>query len=143
MADITHNLLIHSPITKVYNAIATEEGVRNWWTVQTDIVSKIGGNAEFRFGPKYYIKMEITELVPDQKIAWICRQGDVQWVGTEFYYDLSEENGSTLLRFGHVNWEEQTEFFGHCNFQWGRYLLSLKNYCETGHGEPFIPEESS
>ena len=63
--------------------------------------------------------------------------GDEQWVGTEFHFEISEENGDTLLRFGHINWTDQTEFFGHCNFQWGRYLMSLKKYCETGKGEPF------
>ena len=140
MADITHNLVIHSPKEKVYNAVATQEGVRNWWTVQTDIISEIGGSAEFRFGEKYYIRMEIIELIPDEKVSWVCRVGDTQWVGTEFHYYISEENGDTLLRFGHINWADQTEFFGHCNFQWGRYLMSLKKYCETGKGEPFEPD---
>ena len=137
MADITHNLLIHSSKEQVYQAVATQEGVRKWWTAQTDIVSEIGGSAEFRFGDKYYIQMEITELIPDEKVSWICRVGDEQWVGTEFHFEISEENGDTLLRFGHINWTDQTEFFGHCNFQWGRYLMSLKKYCETGKGEPF------
>ena len=142
MADITHNLVIHSPVSQVYQAVATQEGVRNWWTVQTDINSVTGGSAEFRFGPKYYIKMEITELVPDQKVSWICTIGDEQWVGTEFHFNFAQENGDTLLRFGHTKWAAQTDFFGHCNFQWGRYMMSLKNYCETGWGEPFIPDKT-
>ena len=143
MADILHNLVIHSPGLVVYQAVATQEGVRNWWTEQTDIVSEIGGSAEFRFGEKYYIKMEITQLILNHKVSWICRIGDEQWVGTEFHFDISEENNETLLRFGHTKWANQTEFFGHCNFQWGRYLMSLKKYCETGKGEPFKPEEAN
>lgn len=83
--------------------------------------------------------MEITELIPDKKVSWICLIGDEQWVDTEFHFELSEQNGDTLLRFGHLKWEEQTEFFGHCNFNWGKYLISLKKYCETGEGEPFKP----
>ena len=31
------------------------------------------------------------------------------------------------------------EFYAHCNFQWGKYLVSLKEYCETGKGFPFNP----
>ena len=143
MADIIHNLVIHSSRSQVYKAVATEEGVRNWWTIQTDITTEIGGNAEFRFGEKYYIRMEIIELKPDQKVAWICKIGDEQWVDTEFHFEFLEENEGTLLRFRHNKWEAQTEFFGHCNFQWGKYLMSLKNYCETGIGTPFKPDKFS
>ncbi len=139
MADIKHNLEIQAPTNKVYQAIAKQEGVQNWWTLQTRITSEIGGSAEFWFGEEYYIKMEITELLPDSRVGWICRVGDHQWIGTEISFDLEEANNNTLLRFGHQNWESQTEFFGHCNFQWGKYLLSLKNYCENGKGEPFRP----
>lgn len=141
MANITHNLVIHCRPEKVYLAIATQEGVRNWWTVQTEIISEAGGTAEFRFGDKYYIKMEITELEPQQKVGWKCVQGDEQWVGTDFSFELEAQNGDTFLRFGHLNWDAQTEFFGHCNFQWAKYLLSLKEYCETGQGHPFIPDK--
>ena len=143
MADITHNLVIHSPGSEVYQAVATQEGIRNWWTIQTDIITEIGGSAEFRFGEKNYIRMEITELIPNQKVSWICRVGDQQWVGTEFHFEISEENDGTILRFGHINWGDQTEFFGHCNFQWGKYLMSLKKYCETGKGEPFKSDPES
>ncbi len=60
MADIRHNLVIHCSPEKTYQAIATDGGVGNWWTVQSKISSEIGGTAEFRFGDKYCIKMEIT-----------------------------------------------------------------------------------
>ena len=139
MAQIRHNLEIQSSPKKVYEAIATEKGVGNWWTVQTQITTEIGGIAEFRFGDKYFIKMEITALEPDKKVAWICVVGDEQWVGTEFSFDIEDQSNDVLLRFNHFNWKSQTEFFAHCNFQWGRYLLSLKNYCEFGKGQPFEP----
>lgn len=141
MPDIQHSLLIHSNKEKVYNAIATQEGVHNWWTVQAKIRSEIGGKAEFRFGEEYLIIVEITELVPHVKVGWKCQEGDKQWVGTNFSFELDEQNGNTTLCFGHLNWESQTEFFAHCNFQWGKYLMSLKNYCESGKGQPFIPLE--
>lgn len=139
LAQIRHNLVIHSSPNIVYEAIATEQGVRNWWTVQAQITTEIGGTAEFSFGDKYYIKMEITELDPGKKVAWLCLVGDEQWVGTEFSFEVKDLEDEVLLHFSQSKWDSETEFFAHCNFQWGIYLLSLKNFCETGKGQPFKP----
>jgi hypothetical protein len=34
--------------------------------------------------------------------------------------------------------EISDEKFGQFNFNWGYYLYSLRNYCETGKGTPWI-----
>ena len=136
---IKHNVLFHCSANKVYNAISTPEGIQGWWTVDTIIVPEVGGMAEFIFGEKYHNKMEITDLQPDKRVAWHCVEGDQEWIGTDFTFELEGKDDHTLLRFGHNNWKSQTDFFAHCNFQWGRYMISLKKYCETGSGDPFNP----
>ena len=35
MADIIHRVGIKAPISKVYEAVSTVEGVAGWWTKQT------------------------------------------------------------------------------------------------------------
>jgi hypothetical protein len=29
------------------------------------------------------------------------------------------------------------DFYANCNFHWGFYLQSLKDFCESGKGKPF------
>ena len=70
--------------------------------------------------------------------SWHCLEGDPEWIGTDISFDLEEKDEETILRFTHT-WREITEFYAHCNFQWGKYLVSLKEYCETGKGFPFNP----
>jgi hypothetical protein len=84
--------------------------------------------------------MEITNLEPDKKLEWECLEGDKEWIGTTFLFDLEEKDESTILRFSHNNWKEDTDFFASCNYNWGYYLKSLKQYCETGEGTPFSEE---
>ena len=138
MIYIKHNVIIRSNPSVVFRAISTHKGIQGWWTVDNQIDPKLGGIAEFIFGDRYHNKMEITEYTESKKMTWHCLEGDPEWIGTDISFDLEEKDGDTVLRFTHV-WREITEFYANCNFQWGKYLLSLKNYCETGTGSPFNP----
>lgn len=137
MADIRHLLTINAPVSKVYKAITDQEGLANWWTKETKAEPTVGSIAEFRFGERYLNRMRITSLVPDKKVTWECIQGDREWVGTRFVFDLEEREGKTLARFAHTDWDEATDFYALCNYHWGQYMVSLKNYCETGKGTPY------
>jgi uncharacterized protein YndB with AHSA1/START domain len=137
LADIKHLLTIKASPEKVYQAIIEQEGLANWWTRETLAKPQVGSVSEFKFGNKYHNKMRITRLEPHKLVKWECLMGDKQWIGTRFCFDLEEKEGGTILRFTHGNWKEMTDFFASCNFHWGHYMRSLKNYCETGQGEPF------
>jgi uncharacterized protein YndB with AHSA1/START domain len=47
--DIMHLIKIRVSPEHVYQALTTAEGIRNWWTRDADLDSKIGGTGEFRF----------------------------------------------------------------------------------------------
>ena len=137
MPSIKHYLVIKAPGERVYNALSKTEGLCGWWTTEAKSDIHIGGIAEFIFGDHYHNKMEITNLRDNTKVEWKCIEGDKEWIGTTFLFDLEEKDGSTILRFSQNNWKEESDFFASCNYNWGYYLKSLKQYCETGEGTPF------
>jgi len=137
MAEIKHFLIIKASPEKVYRAITEQEGLASWWTRETIAKPQIGSIAEFNFGNQYHNKMRITRLVPHKIVEWECLMGDKEWIGTTFRFELIPDKENTNVRFTHGNWKEMTDFFASCNFQWGHYMRSLKDYCETGKGEPF------
>ena len=137
MPSIKHYLVIKAVAEKVYTALSKTEGLCGWWTVEAKADERVGGTAEFIFGERYYNKMKITNLLNSKKVEWKCLEGDKEWIGTTFLFDLEEKDGSTILRFSQNNWKEETDFFASCNYNWGYYLKSLKQYCETGAGIPF------
>ena len=55
-------------------------------------------------------------------------------------FQLSESAGKTLVRFEHAGWKNANDFFAGCTFTWGRYMESLRQYCQTGKGEAFGSE---
>ncbi|HKH60668.1 MAG TPA: hypothetical protein VKA49_07545, partial [Flavitalea sp.] len=85
--------------------------------------------------------------------------GAGEWIGTTISFELQvgdketllnahpemsdqifqQEEGSegTVLIFHHDNWKEYTPMFAECNYTWGRFMRSLKLFCETGEGRPW------
>ncbi len=137
MPNIKHLLTISSAVDRVYRAVTTQDGLAGWWTKETTTDGQVGGFAEFRFGDRYYNKMEITRLEPGRRVEWKCLKGDPEWIGTTLVFDLESTEDATRLRFGHNDWRDETDFFANCNFHWGFYMQSLKQYCETGEGTPY------
>jgi uncharacterized protein YndB with AHSA1/START domain len=44
-----HLINIQAPAERVYPALKTAESIRNWWSRDADLDSKVGGTGEFRF----------------------------------------------------------------------------------------------
>lgn len=137
MNIIKHYLIINSSPETVYIAISTQDGLSNWWTKETIAESKIGAIIEFKFSVKYHNKMRVTNLQPNKIVEWECVSGDDEWIDTKFKFSLELKDQRTVLRFEHSDWGMETDFFAHCNYNWGYYLRSLKLYCENGCGMPF------
>ncbi len=137
MAAIRHFLEIKATPDVVYDAITTQKGLADWWTVETTSQEKIGGVNTFTFGSEHHKKMNVLQMQPDTLVEWECFEGDKEWIGTHLYFNLEKKEGTTILRFSHEGWAKETDFFGNCNYHWGIYLRSLKTLCETGEGMPF------
>ncbi len=139
MADILHMVTIKARPKHVYAALTEQAGLAGWWTEKVSAEPRVGSVAQFRFGDRGGSDMEILALEENRLVRWACRahlSGD-EWVGTEVFFDLREENGVTVVRFSHRRWLEATDFLRYCSMKWAGYLLSLKNLVETGQGSPW------
>ena len=141
MVDIIHRIGIKSPSTEVYKALSTINGLAHWWTEDVSGNEKIGGKIEFTFRTKAgdilgKMIMEVKELKLDTDVRWRCIEGPDEWVGTDITYQLSQQEDQTIIIFGHRNWREAVEFTAHCSMKWAVFLLSLREYVETGKGKP-------
>lgn len=137
MANIEHVQYLKAPISKVYEALATEKGLAAVWTDALAYRPELGAINEFRFGDEKPDRMKITELVENERQVWHCIDSDPQWIGTEISFDLEQRKGKVAVTLRQMKWREVTEFYRSCNYNWGIFLLSLKQYCEDGKGMPY------
>ena len=142
MADILHRIEIKAAPDKVYEAVAPQQGLASWWTPQADAPDEVGSVAKFRFGDGTHgPDFEVTDLSPDQRVAWRWVGGVEDWVDTDVTFDIRPTPDGSVVLFGHKGWKQAGEFYMHCNSKWGFFLgTSLKDYVETGKGRP-APED--
>jgi uncharacterized protein YndB with AHSA1/START domain len=137
MSAIIHLLYIDSPPSNVYQAVTTQKGLSSWWTKKTKADAIVGSVAEFWFADKYHDKMYIVNLDKNKYVEWECIDGDKEWIGTRIHFNIKPYNNGTQLSFRHYEWKKESDFFASCNYHWGQYMKSLKDYCEKGKGNPF------
>lgn len=141
MIDIIHRIGIKAPISKVYAAVSTVEGVAGWWTKDAVGESKRGGAVQVHFRSASgeaigKVAFDFIELNPSNEVRWRITSGPEEWVGTDVTFALSQDGDYTVILFGHRNWREAIEFTAHCSMKWATFLLSLRQFVETGTGRP-------
>jgi uncharacterized protein YndB with AHSA1/START domain len=158
MPHIRHSVLIEASAEKIYNAITTQQGLSAWWTPGASATPEVNSLARFEFSSGYFKEMKVLELKPQRQVKWTCTKGADEWVGTTISFELvpgnketlmnihselsdqiEQSGGSngTLLIFHHDDWKEYSPMYAECNYTWGRFLRSLKRFCETGNGTPW------
>ena len=93
MADIRHRVGVNAPEERVYEWLATREGLAEWWTRDVRGDAGQGGKLAFYFGsPEPSAVMEVVEAAPGRCVQWRCVEGPDEWVGTTVTFDLTSPN---------------------------------------------------
>jgi uncharacterized protein YndB with AHSA1/START domain len=140
MPDLRHIVPVQAAPDRVYAAVATEAGMRSWWTADTQMEEKVGGKAEFGFDNRQFVfRMTIEKLDPDRCVIMRCHGDAEEWNSTMLRWDVSQGNGATTLCFVHSGWRELTDFCSSCNAMWGNLMFRLKDSVEGNGRGPQWP----
>jgi len=141
MADIVHEITIQAPAERVFDAIATQDGLTAWWTADTEADSRVGSTALFGFSKRALVfRMLIEALDRARRVVWRCSGDHPEWKDTRVTFDLrpAEEPGATTVRFVHGGWRSTDGWLGPCSYTWAHILGRLKQYAETGQRVPYF-----
>jgi uncharacterized protein YndB with AHSA1/START domain len=139
MPDIMHLVRIHASPERVYRALTTVDGIRNWWTRDAALDARVGGTGEFRFYEgKGVTTVRVDALDPPVRVGWktISSNAPGGWDGTAIAFDLRAEGEGTVLLFAHRGFAQTDEGYALVTTGWAYYLVSLQQYLETGQGAP-------
>jgi len=75
MVDIIHRIGIKNSIEKVYNGVASLQGLAGWWTEEVKGSDKLGEKIEFYFRTKTgdllgKMVMQVEELNQSKSVRW-------------------------------------------------------------------------
>jgi len=153
MANIRHQVLIDAPVAKVYQALATAEGISTWWDKQTPARTERGLVLEHNPGPEHgVVKLRVIEQVPNKRVEWECISTHPKtspasaWTGTHFIFEIAKHDNAappgsspdqvraTTLDFCQDGYDERSEFFESNKVAWGEVLQNLKQVVESQRG---------
>jgi uncharacterized protein YndB with AHSA1/START domain len=132
----------------IFDAITTNDGYHGWWTASCDIDCSLGHRSSVRFEKEEATEamvFETLEFIKNETLVWRCLENNVfpSWIGTTLSFEISSAPKQSILNF--VQKSDDPNWKNHADYQsskggWGHFLTSLKDYCETGEGQPWEQE---
>ncbi len=140
MVEILHQVTIEAPSRKVYEALTQQAGIEGWWSQTATVKPEVGHTNIIEFyGGQARFELKVDQLDNGEFVKWSVQQivGPPDWKGTYITWKLEESDGKTTLHFGHHNFASTEGSYAMVNFSWAGYIKSLKDFVETGQGDPY------
>jgi uncharacterized protein YndB with AHSA1/START domain len=140
--SFTATFVVDQPPSAAFAAITDP---RAWWSAEIEgVTDALGAEFTYRYRDVHRATMKITELVPDERVVWLCLDNyfsfiddKTEWIGTEIVFEIGEQGDRTRVSFTHVGLVPDYECFDACTTAWGGYVTdSLKTLITTGVGNP-------
>jgi len=136
--DIVHQLIAHVPPPKVYAALTERAQLAAWFADEvTGETSHVGAEAGFHFN-RGVIRVQITELVPNEKVVWKILQGLPGWEGVtgEMTWQLTTPYPGTMVTFTHSGWLSMDGPYPSTNHKIGSLIDQMRAFVEASEVEP-------
>jgi len=136
VADILHLLKVKAPADRVYRALVEKEGLSGWWMPGVVAQPRVGSIVEIQFAGGAVVKLKIDRLEPGKNVTWSAAEGVPDWDNTLITWDLTPVDGGTDVLFSHRRFVSTDGMYARFNISWAWHIISLKDYVETGKGDP-------
>jgi uncharacterized protein YndB with AHSA1/START domain len=138
MADIFHEFIIKVPCQRVFQAVATPEGLDRWWTMNASGGGGPGAEVRLFFGPDYDWRGRVVTYEPDSAFEIEITEADPDWVGSHVGFRLESQGAAaTRVLFHHTGWPHANQHWRISCYCWAMYLRILRRYLEHNEVVPY------
>jgi uncharacterized protein YndB with AHSA1/START domain len=137
MSDILQDFPIRAEAARVFDAIATPEGLDRWWTIRSAGQPEDGAEYVLWFGPEYDWRARVTNARRPLRFELQFTTADDDWRGTRVGFTLEPNGSSTHVRFHHLGWPQENAHYRTSCHCWAMYLRLLRRYLEHGEVVPY------
>lgn len=138
-ADYTATLTTDAPPETVFDALTTTAGLAAWWSPVSGDGAE-GGELHFDMGaPEGPLVIRVPMAKLATTVVWdvLACPFLPEWTGTTITFDLGRTaDGGCELFFRHHGLTPQLDCFETCRRGWDHFLPSLRQYADTGTGNP-------
>jgi uncharacterized protein YndB with AHSA1/START domain len=138
-ADYTATFTTENPPEAVFDALTTTQGLAAWWTPVSGDGTK-GGELRFHMqSPLGPLVIRVHTAQPSRLVVWdvVSCPFVPDWDATTIAFDLGrDDHGGSDVFFRHHGLTAELECFAMCRQGWDHFLPSLRQYVDTGTGNP-------
>jgi uncharacterized protein YndB with AHSA1/START domain len=120
----------------VFRAITEPNGLTGWWATTASGTCKVGEKLDLGFGGVITLSFVVREIVPDKLLRLICPHGPGPWANSDLSFQIDADEEQTFVTLVHESEQATDDDFLYFNTKWPIYLLSLRDFVETGTGRP-------
>ena len=137
MIPIKHLMHISAPVEEVFSALSDIKKLSQWYT--TNVKGKFEKDEiiTFEFVNFAVFKFKVVVLIPNKSVHIECVESEWENIGHVMKYDLEENGEKTRVRYSYNGFSEMDDAYANMNYSSGKYLESLRQFCQTGVGEAF------
>jgi hypothetical protein len=136
MADIHHLISIAASVEMILPLVSTGDGFRKWWAEDTTEISDALVELAF-FNRATVWRFRRHPSSSGSETLWTCETG-TEWKGTSLRFKLAPDKNGSMLRFSHLDWPAESDFFTACNTTWGGLMFRLKSAAEGKNSGPLF-----
>jgi uncharacterized protein YndB with AHSA1/START domain len=141
MKKTTHFIGAKTTPGEMFSAVSAPEKLQQWWSTSAQGHAIPGGTVTLEFDGLTVLKFRYDEIIPDRKLVLTCYDSFKSWDKTQLVFDIEQKENQVFLTQTHQNIpDEDYESLVYFTSKWTVYLLSLKQYLETGAGTPYPNE---
>jgi len=136
--DYSRELTVEAPRDEVFDAIATLDGLRGWWTPSASGNERPGGKIGLGFeGVDEHIEPRVPASRRPTEVEWQILEHSAleEWTGTRVRFVLSTRGPKACsVAFQHVGLSPRLSCYDDCEAGWEHFLGSLLVLAEHGVG---------
>ena len=137
MARVKHQVGIVGDINTIFRAIHEPKGLDGWWATRTEGKPEIGEVLDLHFLDVATLSFKIMTLHENSLIHLHCLSGPEAWQDCDLTFSLKQDKDQVWIGLVHENAAASDDDFLYFTTKWPCYLLSLRDFIETGKGRPY------
>jgi uncharacterized protein YndB with AHSA1/START domain len=138
ITDYQKTLRVEASPDALFDALTTASGLTAWWTRAAGS-GETGGELRFSMSAPEPLLIHVDEATRPTSVRWTVVECSFEpdWVGTRPTFTITPvEGGTSRLEFRHHGLTDELECIDMCTRGWDHYMTSLRDYVETGRGNP-------
>ncbi len=137
MAEVQHRVGIRGSIADIYAALFNPKELAGWWATSAAGTPEIGNTLDLNFNELVTLSFVICDLQTNTLAYLECVSGPSPWLESQLVFTLQDTEDQVFVTLLHSNNKADDASFLYFSTKWPLYLLSLRDFIETGKGRPY------